>query len=60
MAKTIEELTITDDFMFGAVMRDPKRCKPLLEIILGVKIRKITYPELQKVLDKRYDSWMSM
>lgn len=40
MAKTIEELTITDDFMFGAVMRDPKRCKPLLEIILGVKIKK--------------------
>ena len=56
MAKTIEELTITDDFMFGAVMRDPKRCKPLLEIILGVKIKKITYPELQKVIDQRYDS----
>lgn len=56
MAKTIEELTITDDFMFGAVMRDPKKCKPLLEIILGVKIKKITYPELQKVIDQRYDS----
>ena len=46
MAKPIEELTITDDFMFGAVMRDPKLCKPLLELILGVKIRKIEYPEL--------------
>lgn len=38
--KKYEELTIIDDFMFGKVMRDPKRCKKLLEIILDVKIRK--------------------
>ena len=56
MAKSIEELTIVDDFMFGAVMRDPKLCKPLLELILNVKIRKIEYPELQKTIDKRYGS----
>ena len=56
MAKPIEELTIVDDFMFGAVMRDPKLCKPLLELILNVKIRKIEYPELQKTIDKRYGS----
>ena len=30
MIKPIEELTIVDDFMFGAVMRDPRLCKPLL------------------------------
>ena len=54
--KKLEELTILDDFMFGAVMSDPKRCKPLLEYILGVKIKKIEYPELQKVIDKHYDS----
>ncbi|MBQ9412610.1 MAG: hypothetical protein IJU29_05875 [Oscillospiraceae bacterium] len=35
MAKTLEQLTIVDDFMFGAVMRDPKLCKPLLEMVLG-------------------------
>ena len=56
MAKPIEELTIVDDFMFGAVMRDPKLCRPLLELILGVKIRKIEYPELQKSIDARYGS----
>ena len=56
MAKPIEELTIVDDFMFWAVMRDPKLCKPLLELILGVKIRKIEYPELQKAIDERYGS----
>ena len=56
MGKAIEDLTITDDFMFGAVMRNPNLCKPLLELVLGVKIRKIEYPELQKVIDARYGS----
>ena len=48
MIKSIEELTIVDDFMFGAVMRESRLCKPLLELVLNVKIRKIEYPELQK------------
>ena len=56
MLKPIDELTIADDFMFGAVMRNPKYCKPLLEMILDVKIRRIRYPELQKTLDERYGS----
>ena len=56
MAKKLKELTITDDFMFGAVMRDPRRCKPLLELILDVKIRHIEYPELQKAINERYDA----
>ena len=54
--KNFEELTITDDFMFGAVMSDPERCKRLLECILDVKISKVTYPERQKVIDVAYDS----
>lgn len=54
--KTLEEQTIKDDFMFGAVMKDPKKCKPLLEKILGVKIRKIEYPQLQKVLEHTMDA----
>ena len=52
--KEFDELTITDDFMFGAVMSDPKRCKPLLEYILGIKIIKIEYAEKQKVIDLEY------
>ena len=56
MAKPLETLKITDDFMFGAVMSNPKLCKPLLEMVLGVRIRKIEYPELQKTIDKRYGS----
>ena len=56
MAKPIEELTIVDDFMFGAVMRYPQYCKPLLELVLGVKIRDIVYPEPQKSIFERYGS----
>ncbi|MBR1442234.1 MAG: hypothetical protein IJ583_01725 [Firmicutes bacterium] len=55
--KTISELTIADDFMFGAVMSDPELCKPLLEYILKIKIKRIEYPELQKVIDERYLRW---
>ena len=54
--RSIEDLTIADDFMFGAVMSDPKLCKPLLEYILDIKIKRIEYPELQKIIDKRYES----
>ncbi|MBQ9811960.1 MAG: Rpn family recombination-promoting nuclease/putative transposase [Thermoguttaceae bacterium] len=53
--KPFEELTITDDFMFGIVMSDPKCLKPLLEFILGVKIAQIEYPERQKTIDVDYD-----
>ena len=54
--KAFDELTITDDFMFGAVMSDPKYCKPLLELVLGVKIDRIEYPERQKAIAERYSS----
>ena len=54
--KQLEELTIIDDFMFGAVMSEPKLCKPLLESIFNVEIERIEYPDLQKVIDKQYRS----
>jgi len=54
--KSIQDLTIADDFMFGAVMQDSELCKPLLEEILNIKIKRIEYPERQKVIDTRYDS----
>ena len=36
--KTLQELTIADDFMFGAVMQDPENCRLLLERILDMSI----------------------
>lgn len=52
--KKYEELTITDDFMFGKVMRNPKRCKKLLEIILNVKIQKVEFIDDQQTVDSDY------
>ena len=39
--KKLSELTLKDDFMFGAVMVDPKNCKPMLERILGINIASV-------------------
>ena len=54
--KAFEKLTIADDFMFGAVMSESKRIKPLIELALGVKVEKIKYLETQKTLRFKYDS----
>ena len=51
MAKAYEELELKDDFMFSVIMRDPRYVKPFLETILGIKIAKIEYPEVQKNID---------
>ena len=45
------EIGISDDFMFGKVMQNPRLCRKLLETILGIEIEKIEYPERQKVID---------
>ena len=49
-----EKKTIKDNFIFGAVMHNPEKCKALLECILKVKIREIKYPELEKTIKKTY------
>ena len=54
--KPIEELTFTDDFMFGYVLRDPEICKTLLETLLGIQIEYVEYPELQKSISSFYES----
>lgn len=52
--KPIEDLVFSDDFMFGAVMRDAEICKGVLELLLQVKIDHIEYPELQKSITPFY------
>ena len=44
--KPIEELTFTDDYMFGYVMRNEEICKGLLERLLGIKIQRLEFPTL--------------
>ncbi len=52
--KPWEDLTISDDYMFKLVMRHKRFCKKLLETILNIKIKRITYLEDEKSLKFRY------
>ena len=54
--KPIEELTFTDDYMFGYVMRNPEICKGLLERLLQIKLERLEYPELQKTITPHYEN----
>lgn len=56
MSKKFEDLTISDDFMFGIIMRNPKYCKPFLETILNIKISRIEYPQDQKTINLSLDA----
>lgn len=39
--KKLQELTIKDNFMFGAVMLDEENCRRFLELVLGFPIEKV-------------------
>ena len=54
--KSIEELTFTDDFMFGTIMKHKSVCKGVLERLLHIKVGKIEYPSLQKTIAPFYES----
>ena len=54
--KDLSELTLMDDYMFGAVMQDPKLAKPLIEFILDVKLIRIEYAEPQKAMKEGYSA----
>ena len=56
MSKKFEVLTISDDFMFGIIMRNPKYCKPFWETILNIKISRIGYPQDQKTINLSLDA----
>ncbi len=48
--KMAERIPITDDFLFGAIMRKKQYCIPLLEMILNIKIRDIEYVNEQQTI----------
>ena len=54
--KPFEDLTITDNYMFQAVMKNPKHVKPLLEMVIGKKIRRIEVITPEKTVETGYDS----
>ena len=47
--KPFDELSITDNYMFQAVMRDPKLVKPLLEMLLNLNIPKCWMKQLKRL-----------
>lgn len=52
-----ENLGISNDFIFGKVMQNPKLCVELLRRILPhLKIEHIEYPELQKSIKQDMDA----
>lgn len=50
-AKALKNATITNNFVFSALMRNEKIAKKLLQIILGVKIKKLVIIEYEKTVE---------
>ena len=51
-----DSIGLSNDFLFGKIMRKPALCKRMLEIILGIKIDRIEYLEAQKSIDEEWDA----
>lgn len=54
--KPWEELTISDNYMFQLVMREPKLCQHLIETILQIKIKEISFPDYEKTISLGLES----
>ena len=54
--KSWENLGLSNDFLFGKVMRNPELCKEMLELILEVEIERLEFPEAQKSIDEEKDA----
>ena len=55
--KQYSELTFTDDFMFCKILAaDMGLCEELLELILGIKIRRVELVQSQVPIEEKYDA----
>ena len=54
--RTLQELNLSDDFLFSKVFSDAEVCRQVLEKILKVKIKKIKFVESQKSIDLLMES----
>lgn len=48
--RQLKELTIKDNFMFGAIMMEEKNCRKLLELALGFSIDKVEISREKSIL----------
>lgn len=54
--RTLQDLNLCDDFLFGEVMSDERICRRVLEKILEIKIGRITYLDSQVSLNPIHDA----
>jgi predicted transposase/invertase (TIGR01784 family) len=54
--KPLSEQTLMNNYVFSMVMREPRRIKPLLEHILGKKIKTIRMVEPEKTMKEKFES----
>ena len=55
MEKTIQQLNLSDDFLFAKVMADSEICRRVLEKFLKVPIRKVEAPATQRTIDLLFE-----
>lgn len=48
--KRLQELTIKDNFMFGAVMTDADNCRPFLQMVLKVPIERVEVSKEKNII----------
>ncbi len=51
-----QNLNLSDDFLFAKVMEDETVLRPVIEKILGIRIRNMTIVQSQRVIDIEPDS----
>ena len=57
MRKQYSELTFTDDFMFCKILSsDMELCREMLELILGIRIRRVGLVQSQLSIEEKYDA----
>ena len=60
--KTLQDLTIKDNFLFGAVMSVEENCKGFLEMVLGFSIAQVVVSKEKSIATRstRVFAWISM
>ena len=58
--KTLEELTIKDDYLFKRIMSEKDICIKFVQIILGIDIKDIVYIKTEEVVKELYRAFVLM
>ena len=56
LLKKWNSLTIADNFIFTKVMQNERLCRHTLELLLGIKVKKLVYPSAERYFKDSFDS----